>query len=85
MLQSEIYTELTELFRDIFSNDHIVLTPDTTAEDVDGWDSFSHISVIVAVETRFGVKMKTSEIDGLANVGSLVKAIEAKSVLRPAS
>lgn len=78
MLQPEIYSELTELFRDMFSNDHIVLTPDTTAKDVDGWDSFSHISIIVAVETRFGVKMKTTEIESLANVGALVKSVETK-------
>jgi acyl carrier protein len=55
-----------------------VLTPQTTANDVEGWDSFNHISVIVAVETRFGVKMTTNEIESLANVGALVGAIQTK-------
>ena len=49
-----------------------------TANDIEGWDSFNHISVIVAVETRFGLKMTTSEIEHLADVGALVAAIENK-------
>jgi acyl carrier protein len=78
METSEIYAKLTDLFRELFADDAIALTPQTTAEDIDGWDSFNHISVIVAVETRFGVKMSTGEIEGLANVGALVAAIESK-------
>ena len=69
---------MTEIFRELFADDYIVLTPETTADDIDGWDSFNHISVIVAVETRLGVKMTTSEIEGLSNVGALVAAIERK-------
>ena len=75
---AEIYRKLTELFRELFADDSIVLTPETTATDIEGWDSFNHISVIVAVETRFGIKMSTGEIDKLANVGALVAAVEAK-------
>ena len=78
MQTSEIYEKLTELFRELFADDSIVLTPQTTADDIDGWDSFNHISVIVAVETRFGVKMTTAQIEGLATVGALVAAIESK-------
>jgi len=74
----EIYARLTEIFRDLFADDDIVLTSETTADDIKGWDSFNHISVIVAVETRFGVKMTTSEIEGLSNVGALVAAIQRK-------
>ena len=78
MERTEIYHRLTELFRELFADDSIELTPETTANDIDGWDSFNHISVIVAVETRFGVKMTTGEIENLANVGALVAAIKAK-------
>ncbi len=74
----EIYRKLTDLFRELFADDAIVLTPETTANDIEGWDSFNHISVIVAVETRFGVKMTTNEIERLANVGALVSAIQSK-------
>jgi acyl carrier protein len=78
MDSTEIYAQLTDIFRDLFANDDIVLTPTTTAADIDGWDSFNHISVIVAVETRFGVKMSTGEIEKLVDVGALVAAIESK-------
>jgi acyl carrier protein len=78
MQTNEIYDRLTNLFRELFADDAIVLTPQTTANDIEGWDSFNHISVIVAVETRFGVKMTTAELEGLANVGALVAAIESK-------
>ncbi len=78
MQEDAIYTQLTELFRDLFSDDDIVLTAATTAADIDGWDSFNHISIIVAVETRFGIKMQTREIEGLHNIGAMVTLIRAK-------
>ena len=78
MESTEIYAQLTDIFRELFANDDIVLTPTTTAADIEGWDSFNHISVIVAVETRFGVKMSTGEIENLVDVGALVAAIESK-------
>ena len=78
MDQDAIIAELTEIFHDLFGDDSIVLAPDTTAEDVDGWDSIKHISLIVAVEDRFGIKFRTSEIEGLANVGDLARAIGEK-------
>jgi acyl carrier protein len=62
----------------MFANDDIVLTSETTANDIDGWDSFNHLSIIVAVETRFGVKIGTNQIESLANVGALVAAIKNK-------
>jgi len=49
METAEIYSKLTDLFRELFADDSIVLTPRTTADDIEGWDSFNHISVIVAV------------------------------------
>ena len=81
MTEADIYAQLTELFREIFSDDDIVLTPATTAADIDGWDSFNHISIIVAVETKFGIKMETREIEGLNNIGTLVAVIGRKKGL----
>jgi acyl carrier protein len=78
MQTEDIYRQLTALFGELFADDSIVLSPETTADDIEGWDSFNHISVIVAVETRFGVKMTTAEIEGLSDVGALVAAIERK-------
>jgi acyl carrier protein len=73
-----IYEKLTELFRDLFSDENIVLRPETKAHDIDGWDSFNHLSIIVAVETRFKIKIRTAEIENLADVAALVNAIESK-------
>ena len=74
----EIYEQLTEIFRDLFDDDTLVLRPETTAADVPGWDSFNHVNLIVAVEARFNIKFKTAEIEALRNVGHLVEVIESK-------
>ena len=79
MQQGAIIEGLTEIFHDLFADDSIVVTPDLTADQVDGWDSMKHISLIVAVEDRFGIKMKSSEIEGLSNVGDLIRVVEAKT------
>lgn len=78
MDQAAIYAGLTELFQEVFDDDSIVLRPDMSAKDLEGWDSFTNINLIVAAEARFKVKFKTAEIEGLANVGSLVGLIESK-------
>jgi acyl carrier protein len=74
----QIYTQLTEIFRDLFDDESIVLKPDTTAADVEGWDSFNHINLMVAIEARFKIKFKTAEIESLHNVGPLVDVIASK-------
>lgn len=79
MQDAEIYSRLTELFSDLFPMDEIALTPATTAKDIEGWDSFNHISVMVAIETRFGIKLSSAEFDKLANIGELAAVIKAKT------
>jgi acyl carrier protein len=74
----EIYAELTDVFREWFGDETITLTPQTTASDVDGWDSFNHLNIMVAIEIRFGIKMRTREIESLKNVGEIVSLILTK-------
>ncbi len=69
---------LTEVFHDVFENEDIVLTPETTANEVDGWDSLSHAILISAVELKFQVKFSTREVLRLKNVGDLVQLIDSK-------
>jgi acyl carrier protein len=76
--EQQIYQQLTTIFHDLFDDDTIVLTPETTAADIEEWDSFNHINLIVAVESKFGVKFKTAELEGLHNVGHLVQLIQQK-------
>ncbi len=75
---TEIDTALTEIFRDVFMRDDMALRPDLSAKDVEGWDSFKQIEIILATEERFGIKMTTRELDSLRNVGDLARVIASK-------
>ena len=78
MQQAEIYEKLAAIFRDVFDEDDLSLTPATTADDVDGWDSLTHIRLVLAVSKAFGVKFSASEIGNLKNVGEFATLIEKK-------
>ena len=78
MNTEQIYSELTEIFHDVFEDQSIVPTPQMTAGDVKDWDSLNHINLIVAIEARFKIKFKTAELESLRNVGQLVDAISQK-------
>jgi acyl carrier protein len=76
--QADIYEALTEIFNDVFMRDDMALTPALSAKDVQGWDSFKQIEIIISVEERFGIKLNTREIDSLKNVGDLANVIAGK-------
>ncbi len=78
MQSEDIYAQLTTIFHDIFDDDALVLTPGLTAAEVPEWDSFNHINLIVAVESRFKIKFQTAEIEQLHTVGHLVALIASK-------
>lgn len=75
MERNEVLDRVQEIFRDVLDDDEIVLTDQTTADDVDDWDSLSHIQLIVAVEKAFHVKFTSKEILSWKNVGELVDSI----------
>ncbi|MCC8935231.1 MULTISPECIES: acyl carrier protein [Bradyrhizobium] len=79
MQKTEVYSKLTAVFQDVFDEDDLALTPQTTADDVDGWDSLSHIRLVLAVSKAFGVKFSASEIGNLKNVGEFADLIEKKA------
>jgi len=76
--QDKIYAALTEIFNDVFMRDDMRLTPELSAKDVPGWDSFKQIEIMVSVEERFAIKLNTREIDSLKCVGDLACVIGAK-------
>lgn len=78
MENDHIYRKLTEIFREVFDDDSIVLKPETTAADIEDWDSVAHIGLIVAVEERLKIKFKSSELESLHNVGQLARLVEQK-------
>jgi len=69
---------LQEIMIDVFDNDDLKIDEHTTAEDLEEWDSLSHIRLIVAVERKFGFKFKNSEIESLKSVGDLARLVDAK-------
>jgi len=79
MTDDQILEALTPLFREVFDDDSIVLTHDTAADDIDGWDSQAHVSLIVAAEMRFGIQFRTAELESLHNVGELARLILLKT------
>jgi acyl carrier protein len=79
MPDDAIYASLTEIFRDVFRNEDMVLTPALSAKDVKGWDSFKHIEIMIAVEEKFSIKFRARELESLKNIGDLATAIETKT------
>jgi len=79
MEETQIYARLTKMFEDVFDEDSIEVTSELSAKDVDGWDSLTHIRLILTVEKAFKIKFSTSEIGKLQNVGDLVALIKARA------
>lgn len=78
MDKNEILDRVQDIFRDILDEESILLTSETTANDVDEWDSLSHIQLIVAIEKSFKIKFSSREILSWKNVGEMVDNINAK-------
>ena len=74
----EIKERLSKVFATVFDNDAIEITPELTADDVDEWDSLSHINLMIAIELEFGIEFEQSEIQNFANVGKLMANIAEK-------
>jgi len=73
-------TRLSDIFRDVLDNDSIELSRGTTAADIEEWDSLAHISLLVAIEKEFQIKLDLSEIKLLQNVGDMLDLIATKCV-----
>ena len=79
---SDIGQRLTSIFRTTFGDETIVLRDDMTSDDVAAWDSVSHIQLIFAVEDEFGIRLSMRDLEGLENVGALLRTIERRSESR---
>lgn len=77
MDRNEVLKKIEEIAKDVFETDDLEFTFETTAEDVEEWDSLSHLSLLNEVEIEFGFKFTMSEIQSLKNVGSLVDVVVA--------
>ena len=80
MNDEAIWQRLTEIFRDVFDDDEITIDAETTAADIEDWDSLSNIELLVAIEKDFdGIKFSTGEVANMKNVGEMVGVIKQKT------
>ena len=77
-MENNILHQVEEIFRDVLDNKDITLAPDTTANDIEEWDSLTHIQLIVAIEKHFKIKFTSMEILSWKNVGEMVDCINRK-------
>jgi acyl carrier protein len=77
MNRADIFAKLQETFDEVFL-DPVVVTPELTASKVPEWDSLLHITLVVAVEAKLGVRFRVGEVEGTNNVGELVDLIERR-------
>lgn len=75
---ADILDRLNEVFQQVFDDDELEVGPQTSAQDVEGWDSLMHVTLIVNVEKAFGVTFSSSEVAALQNVGDLIALIDAR-------
>ena len=78
MNEAEILPKVRDIIADVLDQPDVSVGMQTTAEDVEGWDSFNHNNIVVAVESEFHVKFHTAEIEEIRNVGELVDLITKK-------
>ena len=78
MDRNEIFQKLNDIFIDVLDIEEVVLNEDTSADDIDEWDSLSHIQLIVTIEKAFGIKFTSKEIMSWKNVGEMVDCILSK-------
>lgn len=80
----DIKEKLEPVFRSVFGDDDIVLSPEMTADDIDGWDSLTHINLIIAIEKALSIKFSTRDISTLKEsgktIGDLFNTVSAKAV-----
>lgn len=78
MERKELQEKLTAIYRDVMDNEDITLTDETTSDDIEEWDSLSHIQLVAAIEKELGVKITSREVRGWENVGEMIDALLTK-------
>ena len=68
--------ELNTVFQQVFDDDELIVTRATSAADVEGWDSLTHVSLMLSIEKRFSIRFKSAQVASLKNVGELVDLVE---------
>jgi len=75
----EIHRVVEGIFRDLFRAESLAIHTETSAKDIEGWDSLAHITLIVAIEKKFGIKFKLAELQEIRNVGDILALVKTKT------
>ena len=75
MSREEVFERVTDIFRDVFDDDELIISDSTNSEDIEDWDSLEHIQLIVGMEKEFKVKFDIKTVNSLENVGQMVDLI----------
>lgn len=78
MTREEVFETLTEIFRDNFDEDDMELSEETTAEDIEGWDSMEQINLVVAIQKKFNIQFNVEEVNAMSNIGEMADLILKK-------
>ena len=78
MKRAEILHELNDIFKNVLDEESIVLTESTSANDIESWDSLTHIQLIVAIEKKFNIRFTSKELLSLKNIGEIINCIVEK-------
>ena len=74
----DLLPEIQQIFRDIFDDDSLVITPESNASNVEDWDSLNHVNLVTAISKKYHIKFGLAELQELKNVGDMIKLIEKK-------
>ncbi len=77
-MAQELQERLNEIFREVFDDDDIRIAPEMTSNDIDGWDSLSHVNLIVTIEAKFNIRFSQKELLTFKNIGDLLESIRGK-------
>ena len=78
MTKEKTFNIVQDIFRDIFEDNDLVINSETTADDIDEWDSLNHINIVASIEKKFSVSFALGELEDLKNVGEFIKLLEKK-------
>ena len=81
MTREQVYAALNEIFQDVFDDESLTVQDETTANDIEEWDSLEHINLVAEVENRFGIEFTMGEVNGMRNVGEMVDIILVRTKL----
>ena len=74
----EILKNLSKIFKDVMEDENLIIDKSFTANDIDGWDSLTHIMLIFEIEKNFDIKFLSSEMTSWSNIGEIVMSIKSK-------